>query len=69
MFTTATNAANTPLNCGDAICDFITLLANNPRPRIKFSRNNSGTTCCTFDAFTLFTKPLMDFFNASQDIR
>ena len=34
-----------------------------------FSENNSGKMCLTLEAFTLFTRPLMDFFSASQVMR
>ena len=69
MFTTATSAANTGENCGDAIWDFITARAKRPLPLIMFSVKSSGRMFLMLDAFTLFTRPLIDFFNASHVIR
>ena len=69
MFTTATSAAKIGEKCGDAICDFITDRAKRPRPRIMFSANSSGRMFFMLLLFTLLTRPLMDFFKASQVMR
>ena len=64
--TTATRAAKTLLNCGEAIWAFITERASSPRPRTRFSEKSSGRTAVRLEALTLFTMPLIDFFSASH---
>lgn len=52
VLTIATRAAKTGVNGRDEAWARIIDLANRPFPRIKFSPNNSGTTCLIFETLT-----------------
>mmetsp|Transcript_11553 Transcript_11553/g.28291 ORF Transcript_11553/g.28291 Transcript_11553/m.28291 type:complete len:258 (-) Transcript_11553:26-799(-) len=66
VLTTATSAAYTGENAGEASCDFIMERQNRPRPRTRFSRNTSASMFLMLVMLTLFTMPLIDFLRASQ---
>lgn len=52
MLTIATNAAKMGVKGSEDPWARMIDRANNPFPRIRFSPNNSGTTCLMFDTLT-----------------
>ena len=53
----------------EQVCAFMTLRANRPRPRIRFSASNSGTTRLTLAILTRLAIPVMGFGSASKESR
>mmetsp|Transcript_112693 Transcript_112693/g.318448 ORF Transcript_112693/g.318448 Transcript_112693/m.318448 type:complete len:253 (+) Transcript_112693:993-1751(+) len=68
-FRMATRAAKTCVKPGEAICARMIARTNRPRPRTRFSWNNSSTMFLMFETFTLLTKPLILLRKASHTCR
>lgn len=69
MLMIATSAAKTGVKGKLDDWAFMTLLANKPRPRIRFSCKSSGTMCLMFATLTRLTIPVIDFRSASHERR
>lgn len=69
MLMIATSAANTGVKGKLDAWAFMTLLANKPRPRIRFSWKSSGTMFLMFATLTRLTIPVMDLRSASHERR